>query len=58
MADDMRAMNARLAEIDQKMDALPVLTTQVQGMRGEMVIVAASVDSTMGRAGRMLPWNW
>lgn len=58
MADDMRAMNARLAEMDRKMDALPVLATQVQGMRGEMAIMAASVDSTMGRAGRMLPWNW
>lgn len=58
MADDMRAMNARLAEMDHKMDALPVLATQVQGMRGEMAIMAASVDSTMGRAGRMLPWNW
>jgi len=58
MADDMRAMNSRLAEMDHKMDALPVLATQVQGMRGEMAIMAASVDSTMGRAGRMLPWNW
>ncbi|NEX15974.1 MAG: hypothetical protein C1943_04880 [Halochromatium sp.] len=58
MADDMRAMNARLAEMDRKMDALPVLATQVQGMRVEMAIMAASVDSTMGRAGRMLPWNW
>lgn len=58
MVDDMRAMNARLAEMDRKMDALPVLATQVQGMRVEMAIMAASVDSTMGRAGRMLPWNW
>jgi len=58
MADDIHAMNTRLAEMDRKMDALPVLATEVQGMRGQMAIMAAGVDSTMGRAGRMLPWNW
>jgi len=58
MADDMNTMNARLADIEQKMDALPVLATEVQAMRGQMAVMAAGVDSTMGRAGRMLPWNW
>jgi hypothetical protein len=58
MADDMRTMNARLAEMERKMDALPVLATEVQGMRAQMAVMAAGVDSTMGRAGRMLPWNW
>jgi hypothetical protein len=58
MADDMHSMNARLAEMERKMDALPVLATEVQGMRGQMAVMAAGVDSTMGRAGRMLPWNW
>jgi hypothetical protein len=58
MADDIRTMNGRLAEMERKMDALPVLATEVQGMRGQMAIMAAGMDSTMGRAGRMLPWNW
>jgi hypothetical protein len=58
MADDIGAMNARLSEMNRKMDALPVLATEVQGMRGQMSIMGAGVDSTMGRAGRMLPWNW
>lgn len=58
MADDMRNMNARLADMERKMDALPVLATEVQGMRGQMAVMAAGVDSTMGRAGRMLPWSW
>jgi hypothetical protein len=58
MADDIRAMNDRLAEMERKMDALPVLATEVQGMRAQMAVMAAGVDSTMGRAGRMLPWNW
>jgi hypothetical protein len=58
MADDMRAINSRMAAMDRKMDALPVLATEVQGMRSQMAIMAAGVDSTMGRAGRMMPWNW
>jgi hypothetical protein len=58
MGGDIRTMNARLAEMERKMDALPVLASEVQGMRGQMAVMAAGVDSTMGRAGRMLPWNW
>jgi len=58
MVDDIHAMNTRLAEMDRKMDALPVLATEVQRMRGQMAIMAAGVDSTMGRAVSMLPWNW
>jgi hypothetical protein len=58
MGDDMRTMNARLAEMERKMDALPVLATEVPGMRAQMAVMAAGVDSTMGRAGRMMPWNW
>jgi hypothetical protein len=58
MADDTRAISARMAAIDHKMEALPVLATEVQQMRGQMSVMAAGVDSTMGRAGRMLPWNW
>lgn len=58
MADDIHAINSRMAAMDRKMDALPVLATEVQGMRGQMAIMAAGVDSSMGRAGRMMPWNW
>jgi hypothetical protein len=47
-----------MADMDRKMDALPVLATEVQGMRGQLAVMAAGVDSTMGRAGRMLPWSW
>jgi hypothetical protein len=58
IADEMRAINGRMAEIDRKMEALPVLAREVQGMRGQIGVMAAGVDSTMGRAGRMMPWNW
>ena len=51
MARDVQGMN-------EKMNALPVLATEVQGMHVQMSVMASGVDSTMGRAGRMMPWNW
>jgi hypothetical protein len=51
MAQDVKGMNA-------KMDALPILATDVQGMHAQMGVMATGMDSTMGRAGRMMPWNW
>jgi hypothetical protein len=41
-----------------KMSTLPVLATEVQGMHGKMAVMAAGMDSTMGRAWRMFPWPW
>ena len=51
MAQDVQGMNL-------KMDALPILATEVQGMHVQMGVMASGMDSTMGRAGRMMPWNW
>jgi hypothetical protein len=51
---EMQAMNA-------KMNALPVMASEIQGMNAKMGVMAAGMDSTMGRAGRMMPtmpWNW
>jgi hypothetical protein len=58
MADDTRAISTQMAAIDRKMEALPVLATEVQQMRGQMAVMAPDMYSTLGRAGRMLPWNW
>lgn len=58
MAEEMRAINGRMANMDRKLDALPVLATEVQIMRAQVGVLAAGVDSTMGRAGRMMPWAW
>jgi prefoldin subunit 5 len=47
MNDEMRAIDAEMQSMNATMRALPVM--------------AAGMDSTMGRAGRMLPtmpWNW
>jgi len=51
MRMEMQVMNA-------KMNALPVMTAEIQGMNAKMGVMAAGMDSTMGRAGRMMPWNW
>lgn len=49
LAQDVREMNG-------KMGALPVLATEVQGIHRQVAIMAADMDSTMGRAGRMMPF--
>jgi SpoVK/Ycf46/Vps4 family AAA+-type ATPase len=49
MTHEMRSMNA-------KMNALPLMASDIHGMHGRMSVMAAGVDSTMGRAGRMFPW--
>jgi len=51
MQAEMQAMNA-------KMNALPFMANEVAGMNAKMGLMAANMDSTMGRAGRMMPWGW
>jgi hypothetical protein len=51
MSSEMQAMNA-------KMNALPFLANEVAGMNAKMGVMTADMDSTMGRAGRMMPWGW
>lgn len=51
-------MRAEMQLMSAKMNALPVMATEMQGVNGKMGIIAAGMDSTMGRAGRMMPWNW
>lgn len=41
-----------------QMNALPVLATEVKGMHFYMSLMARDVDSTLGEAGRMMPWTW
>ena len=51
LTTEVQAMNV-------KMGALPMLATDVQGMHAQISIMAAGMDSTMGRAGRMFPFSW
>lgn len=51
LTTEVQAMNA-------KMGALPMMANDVQGMHAQISIMAAGMDSTMGRAGRMFPFSW
>ena len=51
MHSEMQVMNA-------KMNALPFMANEVAGMNAKMGVMTADMDSTLGRAGRMMPWGW
>ncbi len=51
LAGDVKGMN-------HQMNALPILATEVKAMNFHMSIMSRGMDSTMGEAGRMMPWNW
>jgi hypothetical protein len=44
--------------MNAKMGALPMMATDMQGMHAQISVMAAGMDSTMGRAGRMFPFSW
>lgn len=56
--DSMPGMYAEMQAMNAKMNAMPVLANEVAGMNAKMSVIAANMDSTMGRAGRMMPWGW
>ena len=61
MNDKMSSIPVLATEVQgmhAQMTALPVLATDVKGMHFYMSIMARDLDSTMGEAGRMMPWNW
>jgi hypothetical protein len=56
--DAMPGMYAEMQAMNAKMNAMPVLANEVAGMNAKMTVITANMDSTMGRAGRMMPWGW
>lgn len=61
MNDKMNALPVLASEVQgmhAQMGALPVLATEIKGMHFYMSVMARDMDSTMGEAGRMVPWNW
>jgi hypothetical protein len=49
MYQEMQVMNARMA-------AVPAMAAELQGINAKMSVITGAMDSTMGRAGRMMPW--
>ena len=73
MAEEVRKMNGEMHSMNDKMNSIPVLATEIQGMRALMTplpgmaadikgmhfymsSMAWDLDSSIGKAGRMLPW--
>ena len=56
--DAVPRMHAEMQVMNGKMNALPFLANEVAGMNAKMGVMTADMDSTLGRAGRMMPWGW
>jgi hypothetical protein len=57
MARDMERMRLDMSQMNAKMNAVPVMAVEMAKMNATMRVMGAGVDSTMGRMGRMMPWN-
>ena len=56
--DALPVLESDVKGMNHHMNALPVLVTEVKAMNFHMSIMSRGMDSTMGEAGRMMPWNW
>ena len=65
MAEDMRDMRADMERIagtmdsmDDKMTGVPIMAEEMRRLNINIDIMTTSIDSTMGRMGRMMPYMW
>ena len=65
MADHMRDMRGDMERIadtmdsmDDKMTGVPVMAEEMRRLNINIDIMTTSIDSTMGRMGRMMPYMW
>lgn len=56
MTQEVTRLNGEVKTMNAKMNALPVLATEVQGLHRQVIFIADDLDSTMGQAGRIFPW--
>ena len=54
--DTMPAMQQQMRTMSAQMAALPAIVVELNQINAKMTGIAGSMDSTMGRAGRMMPW--
>lgn len=52
----MPAMEQQMRIMSSQMAALPAIVVELNQINAKMNAIAGSMDSTMGRAGRMMPW--
>lgn len=54
--DTMPSMEQAMHTMSGQMGALPAIVAELSAINAQMHVITASMDSTMGRAGRMMPW--
>jgi hypothetical protein len=52
----MPSMEQQMRTMSAQMGALPAIVAELSQINAKMHVITASMDSTMGRAGRMMPW--
>jgi hypothetical protein len=54
--DTMPSMEQQMRTMSGQMGALPAIVAELNQINAKMHVITATMDSTMGRAGRMMPW--
>lgn len=54
--ETMPSMEQQMRGMSGQMAALPAIVAELAQINAKMHVITASMDSTMGRAGRMMPW--
>jgi hypothetical protein len=54
--DTMPAMEQQMRTMSAQMSALPAIVAELNQINAKMTVITGTMDSTMGRAGRMMPW--
>jgi hypothetical protein len=58
MGQDMRFIAGTMEAMDHKMTGVPVMAEEMRRLNTNIDIMTTSIDSTMGRMGRMMPYAW
>jgi len=54
--DSMPSMEQQMRTMGGQMGALPAIVAELNQINAKMHVITATMDSTMGRTGRMMPW--
>jgi hypothetical protein len=52
----MPSMEQQMRTMSAQMGALPAIVAELNQVNAKMTVITGTMDSTMGRAGRMMPW--
>ena len=52
----MPEMSSQMQLMSANMAAIPAILAELRAMNAQMSVITRSMDSTMGRAGAMMPW--